>query len=81
MAQTVVTSNGWDLIAATTQDALNAQLAKLPEISVNTQVTIPFLGLQVVAKLEIRLGRPQLRVKDGSGRQVDVLLPLSARSP
>lgn len=78
MASNVVTSNGWDLIAAATQDALNAQLAKLPLVNINmktTQAIVP--GLDVVIDLDIRLGAPQLRIRPDSGHQVDVLLPLS----
>lgn len=76
MASNVVTSNGWDLIAAATQDALNAQLAKLPLVNISTtQAIVP--GLDVVIDLDIRLGAPQLRIRPDSGHQVDVLLPLS----
>jgi len=44
MATNLLTSNGWDLIAAATQDAINAQLAKVANISVKREVKIPFPG-------------------------------------
>ncbi|KAH7025313.1 hypothetical protein B0J12DRAFT_585386 [Macrophomina phaseolina] len=78
MASNVVTSNGWDLIAAATQDALNAQLAKLPLVDINMKTTQTIVsGLDAVIDLQISLAAPQLRIRPGSGHQVDVLLPLS----
>ncbi|KAH6616114.1 hypothetical protein B0J18DRAFT_485016 [Chaetomium sp. MPI-SDFR-AT-0129] len=79
MAQNVVTSNGWDLIFAASQDALNQQLAKLSSVHVKRVIksASPIPGLSLTADVDVNLGPPQLRVKDGSGRQVDVLLPIT----
>lgn len=66
-------SNGWDLIAASTQDALNAQLKRFPGIPLKKTVDVKDLGLKV--DIDITLGAPQLQVMEGSGRQVKVNVP------
>lgn len=76
MSQNETTSNGWDLIAAASQDALNTQLAKIPPVSVQADVPFKFLGNTNVAHVDITIHQPELQVKGGSGRQVDVLLPM-----
>ena len=74
MSQNETTSNGWDLIAAASQNALNTQLAKIPPVCVQADVPFKLLGNTNVAHVDITIHQPELRVKDGSGRQVDVLL-------
>ncbi|RHZ45474.1 uncharacterized protein CDV56_104226 [Aspergillus thermomutatus] len=57
MSQTVTTSNGWDLIAAASQDGLNAQLTKLPAMPVRMDIPLEFLGLEK-ALIDITLDIP-----------------------
>jgi hypothetical protein len=69
MAANPVTNNGWDFIAAATQNALNAQLHKLPVVNINAKTTQPIIpGLSVVIDLDIGLGPAQLRVRPGSAK-------------
>lgn len=77
MSANVFTSNGWDLIAAATQDALNAQLVKIPMLPVKATQQVAFLGTTITAQVDISIGAPQLRVRAGSGRQVDILLQVN----
>lgn len=76
MSENETTSNGWDLIAAASQDGLNAQLAKIPAVVVEKDVSLTIVGSVFTVHVDITLQAPELRVKDGSGRQVDVLLPI-----
>lgn len=77
MTENVYASNGWDMIAATTQDAINTQLMKLPSVPVNTSFDVPIFGMSVKSNVDITVGAPQLQVLDGSGRQVNVLFSVT----
>lgn len=70
--------NGWDLIGAASQDAINAQLAKLGPISANFTNTLDVLGgLKIPVNVNVKFSAPQIRVRELSGRLVDVMLPVS----
>ncbi|KAK0714006.1 hypothetical protein B0T26DRAFT_783819 [Lasiosphaeria miniovina] len=77
MVQNAFASNGWGLIAAASQDALNKQLSKLPLILVKRDVPFEIFGTPITAHANVTLSPPQVKFKDGSGRQVDALLPMS----
>lgn len=77
MTENVYASNGWDMIAATTQDALNAQLVKISSVPVNASFDVPIFGMSMKSNVDITVGAPQLQVLDGSGRQVNVLFPVT----
>jgi len=70
------TSNGWDLIAATTQDSMNKQLSKLPEIVVDEDFTIPAFGLDIPCNVDIVLSAPKLETLELSGKQVNIIFPI-----
>lgn len=53
MSQNETTSNGWDLIAAASQNALNTQLAKIPPVCVQADVPFKLLGNTNVAHVDI----------------------------
>ncbi|UDD64937.1 hypothetical protein AFCA_012133 [Aspergillus flavus] len=67
MSQNETTSNGWDLIAAASQNALNTQLAKIPPVCVQADVPFKPLGNTNVAHVDITIHQPELQVKGGSG--------------
>lgn len=69
--------NGWDLIAAIKQKTINSQLLKLDAIPIKKKGSIPFLGAHIKYLVDITITAPQIMVKPGSGRQVDVIFPAS----
>ncbi|CRG91637.1 hypothetical protein PISL3812_08687 [Talaromyces islandicus] len=76
MSQNEITNNGWDLIAAASQKALNEQLAKIHPVTLKKEIEMELLGSKEKVNVNLVFNGPELRVRDGSGRQVDVLLPV-----
>ncbi|QKX63526.1 uncharacterized protein TRUGW13939_10697 [Talaromyces rugulosus] len=76
MSQNEIANNGWDLIAAASQKALNEQLAKIHPVTLKKQIEMELLGSKEKVDVDLVFNGPELRVRDGSGRQVDVLLPV-----
>lgn len=73
-----IAMNGWDIIAATTQDAINKQLLGMPEIKVNRQIKFELFHMPMTVDVDVSLGRPQIETDNvGSGRTIKVALALS----
>ena len=71
--------NGWDLIAGTKQKKVNEQLQRLPQMHVSTDVMIKFLGMDLKVNCDVLFRPPSINVKAISGRQVDVIFPISGK--
>ena len=69
--------NGWDLIAGTKQKRVNESLQRFPAIPVSVTRKIDVFGIPVDGKIDILIRPPTIYVKDVSGRQVDVIFPIS----
>ena len=69
--------NGWDMIAGTKQKKINELLRNIPNIPVSFSKDMSVFGQIFKCQVDVLLRSPEIHVKDVSGRQVDVIFPIS----